>query len=244
MMTKKCQQGMRSSSKRSQSASDAKPVGEFLTVAGISGVSIMDPTTLEQLRIMARAIRRLWRRLKVAPHVAEPIHAEHSQHTADISLMISNAIGLPRALTQRIYRAAYLHDVGSVAVAPAIFSKPGKLSQRERASMQAHSAVGGEMLAALLPSVDLAKIALAHHERYDGQGYPQGLVGTKIPLEARVLSIADSIDAMMSPRPYRQALTFAAAWGEVIREAGRQFDPSIVEAYTHMRKLAVEDSNP
>jgi len=171
-MNQKCQQGMSFSSKRSQPARDVKPVGEFLGVPGICGVSIMDPRTTEQLRSMARAIRRLWRRLKIAPYVCAPLHAEHSQHTADISVMISNAIGLPRDLTRRIYRAAYLHDVGSVVVAPTIFDNPGKLSKRERASMQAHAAVGAEMLAAFLPSVDLAKIALAHHERYDGQGYP------------------------------------------------------------------------
>ena len=158
--------------------------------------------------------------------------------------MICRALGLSTELTERIYRAAYLHDIGAVAVASSIFTKPGKLTKLQRASMQVHSAISCELLGAFLPSADLATIALAHHERYDGGGYPQGLQGTKIPIESRVLMIADSVEAMISPRPYRKARSFASAWGEVIRGAGQQFDPSIVEAYTHRRILADVNLNP
>src|SRR5579862_2824290 len=160
MTSQKSRQNVRSSLQRSTSASDVQPVEQILSIRGMAQASSINPGKLQQLRSMARAIRRLWRRLKIMPNVAATIHEEHSQHTADISLMISNAIGLPPDLTQRIYRAAYLHDVGSVGVAPAILSKPDKLNKVERESMQAHSAIGGELLAAFLPSVDLAKIAL------------------------------------------------------------------------------------
>ena len=207
----------------------APPCGEPLFIT-------TDLATLEQLRLTARAARRLWRRIGVAATPRAPRHDDHSRHVAQLSLTIARMLGLSADLTRRIYRAAYLHDVGSVAVAGSIAGKAGTLTPEERKAMQAHAAISGELLGALLPSADLAGIALAHHERYDGHGYPQGLGGTRIPLEARVLAIADSLDAMMSPRPYREALPFAAAWDEVIREAGRQFDPCIVEDFAAPRR--------
>jgi len=95
--------------------------------------------------------------------------------------------------------------------------------------MQVHPVVSRELLAVFLPTQDIAGIALSHHERWDGHGYPAGLQATGIPIEARVIALADSLDGMMSKQPYRDALPFASAWTEVIREAGSQFDPSIVE---------------
>ena len=95
--------------------------------------------------------------------------------------------------------------------------------------MQVHAAVGCELLAALLPTRDLAGIALAHHERYDGDGYPNGLQGTRIPVEARVLALADSLDAILCKNTGRSTRAYSAAWNEITLQAGRQFDPSIVE---------------
>jgi len=107
--------------------------------------------------------------------------------------------------------------------------RPAQACRKLTTAMQAHSLVSCELLGAFLATEDVARIVLSHHERYDGDGYPDGLAGTNISLEARVLAIADSLDAMTSWRPYREALPFSVAREEIIREAGRQFDPSIVE---------------
>jgi len=98
--------------------------------------------------------------------------------------------------------------------------------------MQIHSVVGRELLNAFLPTRDLAGIALAHHERYDGDGYPNGLQGTRIPIEARVLALADSLDAILSRNTGRNTHAYSAAWKEITRHAGGQFDPSMVEILT------------
>jgi HD-GYP domain-containing protein (c-di-GMP phosphodiesterase class II) len=138
-------------------------------------------------------------------------------------------MGLPEEQAERIFRAAYLHDVGSVGVPGSVMLKPWRLTGEERQAMQVHPLIGRELLGAFLSTRDLAGIVLSHHERFDGNGYPNGLQGAKIPLEARVLAIADSLDAMRSWRPYREPLPFPLALEELKRGAGRQFDGSIVE---------------
>ena len=184
---------------------------------------------LQELRSFAGATARLWRDLSITPSAFTADREDHSNRVALFSLRIARVMGLSEEQAMRILRAAYLHDVGSIAVSESIMLKPGKLTPEERAAMQVHSLISCELLGAFLSTENLAGIALAHHERYDGNGYPNGLQGTRIPLEARVLAIADSLDAMMSWRPYRNSLSFSVARDEVIREAGRQFDPSIVE---------------
>ncbi len=185
--------------------------------------------TLEQLRSTARAVARLWRKLAIAPHAFPPAHEEHSLQVALFALRIARFMGLGDEQAARILRAAYLHDVGGVSVPREVMRKRGAFTAEERKSMQVHPRVSCELLGAFLPTLDLAAITLSHHERFDGQGYPEGLEGVRIPLEARVLAIADSLDAMISRRPYRDPLPFSAALDEVRREAGRQFDPTIVE---------------
>jgi HD-GYP domain-containing protein (c-di-GMP phosphodiesterase class II) len=190
----------------------------------------LKPAMLAELRVLSRAMRRLWCVLKVAPLTLAPGHENHSQQVARFSLRIARALKCSDQQCQRIYRAAYLHDVGSIAVPPPILRKSGTLTAPERAAMQIHPLISRELLGAFLPTADLAGIALSHHERYDGGGYPHGLQGTKIPVEARVLAVADSLDAMLSRRPYREKLSSTVARDELTREAGRQFDPGIVEA--------------
>lgn len=187
------------------------------------------PATLEQLRSATRAVSRLWRKLAIAPHAFPPNHEEQTSQVALLALRIARFMGLGDERAERILRAAYLHDVGGVSVPGEVMRKPGPLSAQERKVMQVHPRVSCELLGAFLSTQDLAGITLSHHERFDGQGYPDGLQGAQIPLEARVLAIADSLDAMMSRRPYRNPLPFSVALEEVRREAGRQFDPHIVE---------------
>ncbi|HEX8341847.1 MAG TPA: HD domain-containing phosphohydrolase [Tepidisphaeraceae bacterium] len=136
-----------------------------------------------------------------------------------------------------IYRTAALHDLGKVAIPDAILTKPGKLTEAEFAAMQRHTEIGAAALASVETDHSRCQflqmgreIALSHHERWDGRGYPRGLAGENIPLSARIVSVADVYDALTSQRSYKPAFTHDAAMRSVIENAGTQFDPLVVEA--------------
>jgi putative two-component system response regulator len=112
--------------------------------------------------------------------------------------------------------------------------KPDKLTPEERDVMQTHVWIGFNILSGIAPLGRVAEIVLAHHERWDGRGYPQRLQGENIPHGARIFAIADTLDAMTTDRPYRRALPLAAAYAEIQRESGKQFDPRVVEAFLGM----------
>ena len=127
--------------------------------------------------------------------------------------------------------AAYLHDVGKVMVPDEILNKPGSLTDEEWMEMRKHPEYGEQMLEGKEFLRDAARIVRSHHERYDGSGYPDGLVGEEIPLEARIISVVDAYDAMVSDRPYRKALSNDVAIAELVKNAGSQFDPQVVNAF-------------
>jgi putative nucleotidyltransferase with HDIG domain len=133
-----------------------------------------------------------------------------------------------------IARGAFLHDIGKIATPDSILLKPGKLSDEEMAIMKEHCERGYEMVRKIPFLREAAEIVYAHQERFDGTGYPRGLRGEEIPLGARIFAIADSLDAMTSNRPYRKGTTFAAATKEIVRCAGQQFDPQIVDVFLAM----------
>jgi response regulator RpfG family c-di-GMP phosphodiesterase len=125
-----------------------------------------------------------------------------------------------------------LHDIGKLAIPDVILQKPGPLTRTERSRMQTHTVLGEQMLVgvAVLHGEGL-KIVRSHHERWDGSGYPDRLRGADVPLGARIFAVADALDAMTSDRPYRRAQTWDAARDEVVAQAGKQFDPEVVEAF-------------
>ena len=125
-----------------------------------------------------------------------------------------------------------LHDVGKIGIPDGILQKPGPLTRAERRRMQTHTVLGEQMLGgvAFLQGEGL-RIVRSHHERWDGKGYPDGVTGPKIPLSARVFAVADALDAMTSDRPYRRALRWTAARDEIVAQAGKQFDPDVVDAF-------------
>ena len=125
-----------------------------------------------------------------------------------------------------------LHDVGKIGIPDGILQKPGPLTPAERRKMQTHTVLGEQMLGgiAFLQGEGL-RIVRSHHERWDGKGYPDGIAGTDIPLGARVFAVADSLDAMTSDRPYRSALRWDDASEEILAQAGKQFDPDVVDAF-------------
>lgn len=157
--------------------------------------------------------------------------AGHSRRVTLYSLEIARAMGCPSEQLKQIARGAYLHDIGKIGVPDSILLKPGKLTPEEVAMMESHVRIGYELVSRIAFLAGAAEIVLTHQERYDGTGYPQGLMGEEIPLGARIFAVADTLDAMTSDRPYRKALPFSAAREEIIRESGRQFDPAVVEAF-------------
>jgi putative nucleotidyltransferase with HDIG domain len=163
--------------------------------------------------------------------------AGHSVRVRRYSEEIAKALGRPSEEVKQIVRAALLHDLGKVAIPDAILRKNGKLSSEEWRVMETHVWVGFSLLRRIQILSDVAEIVLSHHERFDGRGYPRALKGEEIPIGARIFSVADTLDAMTSDRPYRRAQSFAAARQEIIKESGRQFDPRVVESFLSIPEM-------
>jgi diguanylate cyclase (GGDEF)-like protein/putative nucleotidyltransferase with HDIG domain len=156
--------------------------------------------------------------------------ARHSQTVGRYAEEIARELGLPETHVERIRAAGVLHDIGKLGVADAVLKKPGKLTDEEWAEMRRHPELGARILdhANLR---DISAWVLAHHERIDGRGYPHGLAGDVIPLEARILAVADAYEAMTADRAYRAAIGHEAAQQELRDGTGTQFDPQVVEAF-------------
>jgi HD-GYP domain-containing protein (c-di-GMP phosphodiesterase class II) len=133
-------------------------------------------------------------------------------------------------LVDQIVQAARIHDLGKMGIANELLFKPGALSAEEVANFRQHPVIGAEVVSRF-PQYEVGKeLIVSHHEHFDGRGYPHGLKGQAIPLGARIIAVADAFDAMTSTRPYRHALSQAAALGELDRCSGSQFDPQVVDA--------------
>jgi putative two-component system response regulator len=158
---------------------------------------------------------------------------QHSQRVQRYAVELLGAIDPPKlAEDPGIGYGFLLHDVGKIGIPDQILQKPGPLTRGERRRMQTHTVLGEQMLGgvAVLQGAGL-RIVRSHHERWDGKGYPDGLGGREIPLGARIFAVADALDAMTSHRPYRRALSWKSASAEIFAEAGKQFDPEIVDAF-------------
>ena len=169
--------------------------------------------------------------LAAAVDAKDPYTRGHSQRVAEYASALAAFLGQSKADIARIEMTGTLHDVGKIGVPDAILSKPGRLTDEERAIMETHPVLGEEIvrkspqLAATLPGVR------HHHERWDGRGYPDGLAGEAIPFDARILAVADTFDAMTSDRPYRRGLSVDAALDAIGKGAGTQFDPALSAAF-------------
>lgn len=155
----------------------------------------------------------------------------HSERVAAYTMAMANRLNLSAEELTNIERGALLHDIGKIGVPDSILYKPGPLTPEEWEIMKQHPVIGYRMCMKIDALRPAAPIVLHHHERWDGQGYPYGLAGEAIPLGARIFAIADTLDAMTSDRPYRKALSFAEAREEIIRCAGKQFDPEMVKLF-------------
>lgn len=156
----------------------------------------------------------------------------HSRTVAKYSQVLAGLLGITdEKVLDNIRKGALLHDVGKIAIPDAILKKPGRLSEEEWKKVRLHPALGYGLVKEIKLVREAGNIILRHHEKFDGSGYPEGLRGKDIPLEARIFALADALDAITSHRPYRKERDFAAARDEIRRHEGTQFDPAVVAAF-------------
>jgi HD-GYP domain-containing protein (c-di-GMP phosphodiesterase class II) len=173
--------------------------------------------------------------IEVMEDVIEDLHG-HVHRVSDLAVNLGSGLGLPDSDLDFLALAGVLHDVGKIHMDPMILGKPGPLSQDEKNLMERHPELGFAMTRNRLdPKVSEA--ILYHHERYDGRGYPFGLEGEAIPILSRIVLVADAFDAMTSTRSYQPALPVDFAISEIIKNAGTQFDPNVVDIFIELAKV-------
>jgi putative two-component system response regulator len=192
----------------------------------------LEARVAERTRELEQAQHEVLERLAQAAELRDDETGEHVRRVGDLAARIAAAMGLDAGFAERLRHAAALHDVGKIGIPDAILRKPGKLSDEERARMNTHTTIGARILAGgrseLMAMAE--RIARAHHERWDGAGYPHGLRGDAIPPEARIVAVADFFDALTHDRPYRRAVPVPDTLRMIAQESGRHFDPAVAEA--------------
>lgn len=164
------------------------------------------------------------------------MNMNQSERVANLASVVAWQMGLREDEVRRVKEAALLHDVGKIGIAESVLSKPGALNDEERAAMRRHSEAGFQITDQIPSLRESASIIRHHHERFDGQGYPQGLKGDEIPIGSRIFAVVDSYVAMTSDRPYRKKLPHDLAIREIVRHSLTQFDPEVVAAFLQAEK--------
>lgn len=165
----------------------------------------------------------------------DPYTSGHTTRVAQYALAIGNRLGLSQEQMRLLNHAAAAHDIGKIGIPLDIIEKNGKLTEKEKLMMESHPVRGMKILSSLEYLDDIASIIMYHHERIDGKGYYQ-LPAEKIPIEAKIIAVADALDAMLSDRPYRKALSIQQAKQELIKNKGTQFDTQIVDVLIGLLK--------
>ena len=172
-------------------------------------------------------------RLVPAAEYKDEDTGDHIVRMSRYAALIAEKIGLPDRDVQNILYAAPMHDIGKVGIPDSILMKPGKLTDEEFDFMKTHTTIGAKILAdskaAILKIAE--QIALSHHEKWNGKGYPQGLSGDEIPLFGRIVGLADVFDALTSKRPYKDSFPVEVAIGIIKKESGQHFDPDVVDVF-------------
>jgi len=221
--------------------------------AAVLGCFILWAALLQTLRSLSRekvtvddrieAVRQQYNSiiegLTAAMGLQDDLRASHGRRVSDLAFILAQQMGVYREEGQLIQRAAVLADIGKMDVAESILSKPGELDDQEWVEMQRHPEFGHKILLEVLHLSDAAEIVLAHHERFDGQGYPHGLRGEAIPMGSRIYAVADAYVAMTSDRPHRKKMTHEMALREILRNSLTQFDPEVVRAFVQAEELGL-----
>jgi response regulator RpfG family c-di-GMP phosphodiesterase len=192
-----------------------------------------------QRRLLESAYRETVTVLASALESKDTGTGEHSQRVHRYAAELAQVVATRLADDESVAYGFVLHDIGKIGIPDSILQKPGPLTDAERRVMQTHTVLGEQMLSGvtLLQGGGL-EIVRSHHERWDGGGYPDRLARDDIPVSARIFAVADALDAMTSDRPYRKAMSWSEAGREIFEQAGRQFDPGVVEAFAE-RELAL-----
>jgi HD-GYP domain-containing protein (c-di-GMP phosphodiesterase class II) len=177
----------------------------------------------------------LVRCLTSAIDAKDPYTWGHSERVARMAVRLGQQTGMQPAALSDLYLAGLLHDIGKIGIRDSVLQKPGRLTPEEFAHIQEHPVIGDRLVANIKPLAHLRPGVRNHHERWDGRGYPDGLAGEAIPLQARVLAVADSCDAMMATRPYRPALPPERIDAVMVEGAGSQWDPHLIEQFMACR---------
>lgn len=204
----------------------------YLVVAGISGrlLGLVDERRRSLIRTQITALKSF----AVAVETEDEPDGEHCDRVAANSRTLGEALGLRDRELEELYWAGLLHDIGKVTVPREILRKPGGLTLEEYLVMRRHARLGANLLSSIDSFRRVAEGVGAHHERWDGSGYPGGLRGEDIPLFGRILAVVDVFEALSSDRPYRKALSRQDAVEELRSGAGSQFDPALVETYCRL----------
>ncbi len=190
-----------------------------VALANAQLIEDLDALNWGTLRALARAV-----------DAKSPWTAGHSERVTEKALQIGRAMGLTPEALDDLHRGGLLHDIGKIGIPVSILDKPGKLNDKEFQLIRSHSAMGARILEPIAAYANAIPIVLQHHEHFNGRGYPDGLAGEKISLGARILAVADVYDALVSDRPYRSGMDQGRVIGIIREEAGKQFDPNVVEA--------------
>ena len=202
---------------------------------------VLEEMVRERTRELETARLDLLERLALAAEFRDYVTGRHTQRVGELAGLLGAELGMPPGRVELLRRAAPLHDVGKIGIPDAILLKPGRLSRDEFATMREHVDVGVRLLAEGQSELMILaeEIALTHHERWDGSGYPRGLSGEAIPLVGQIVAVADVFDTLINVRPYKVAWPIEKAVAEIRRQRGHWFAPRVVEAF-----LAVLAGNP
>jgi putative two-component system response regulator len=193
---------------------------------------VLEQRVRERTRELEEAQIEVIDRLARAAEYRDQTTGQHTRRVGELSALLAQTLGVDAGIVELIRKAAPLHDVGKISLSDAILLKPGRLSPAEIAINRSHTVLGAELLSGgHFPLMRMAEeIALTHHERWDGKGYPRGLEGEEIPLTGRIVAVADVFDALIHARPYKPAWSVEEAANEIASQSGRQFDPRVADA--------------
>ena len=190
----------------------------------------------ERTRELTASRLEILERLAIAGEYRDNDTGAHTRRVGNVAAALADSIGVERPKVELIQRAATLHDIGKIGIPDRILLKPGKLDAEEFETMKSHTGIGAKILSGsgdeLLQLAE--RIALTHHEWWDGSGYPAGISGVDIPIEGRLVALADALDALIHERPYKQAWPLDAAMARIREQSGKQFDPALVDALVRL----------